>query len=280
MREPQKYEDLFFTDDFMFCKIMENDEHICRRVIEVLLGIQVERIEYTHKQETLDIDIESRGVRLDVVAKGDGKIFDLEMQTTAEKNLPKRARYYQSMMDMDCLAKGQDYDNLPESFVVFICTQDPFGLGLPRYTIEQTCKENPEANNKIDDKIRKVYYNSKAWEGLAKDDAEVRAFLKFLATQKAESKLTEEIMEAVMTARRNEPWRKEFMHARELRERGRKEGYEEGLEEGIEQGRAEERAIAQAQLAADQTEIAALKIENSRIATLEAEIERLKNLVK
>lgn len=87
-------------------------------------------------------------------------------------------------------------------------------------------------------------------------------------------------MEAVMTARRNEPWRKEFMHARELRERGRKEGYEEGLEEGIEQGRAEERAIAQAQLAADQTEIAALKIENSRIATLEAEIERLKNLVK
>ncbi len=58
-------------------------------------------------------------------------------------------------------------------------------------------------------------------------------------------------MEAVMTARHNEPWRKEFVHARELRERGRKEGYEEG--------RAE-------QFAADQAEIAALK----------AEIERLK----
>ena len=70
---------------------MENDEHICRRVIEILLGIQVERIEHTRKQETLSVDIESRGVRLDVVAKGDGRLFDLEMQTTAEIDLPKRA---------------------------------------------------------------------------------------------------------------------------------------------------------------------------------------------
>lgn len=267
MREPQKYEDLFFTDDFMFCKIMENDEHICRRVIEVLLGIQVERIEYTHKQETLDIDIESRGVRLDVVAKGDGRVFDLEMQTTKEADLPKRARYYQAMMDLDSLVKGQNYAALPESFVVFICTNDPFGLGLPRYTVEQTCKESPDANEKVNDKTCKVYYNTKAWEELAKEDAEVRAFLKFLYTQKAESRLTEEIMEAVMTARGNEPWRKEFVHARELRERGRKEGYEEGRAEGIEQGREEGLEEGRAeQFALDQR----------RIVELEAEIERLK----
>ncbi len=120
----------------MFCKIMENNEHICRRVIEILLGIQVERIEYTHQQETLDIDIESRGVRLDVVAKGDGRIFDLEMQTTAEKDSPKRARYYQATMDLDCLAKGQDYENLSNSFIVFICTSNPFDIGLPRYTVK------------------------------------------------------------------------------------------------------------------------------------------------
>ncbi len=236
---------------------MENDEHICRRVIEILLGIQVERIEYTHKQETLDIDIESRGVSLDVVARGDGRIFDLEMQTTTEKNLPKRARYYQAMIDLDCLVKGQSYENLPESFVVFICTNDPFGLGLPRYTVEQTCKENPAANEKVDDKTCKVHYNSKAWEGLADEDAELRAFLKFLATQKVESKLTEDIMKAVVTARGNEPWRKEFVHARELRERGRKEGYEEGLEEG----RAE-------QLIADQQRIAILEAENARLKKL------------
>ena len=262
MREAKCYEDLFFTDDFLFCKIMESNEHICRRVIEVLLGIQVERIEYTNNQETVAIDIESRGVRLDVVAKGDGRIFDLEMQTAAEKDLPKRARYYQAMMDLDCLDKGRKYVALPESFIVFICTRDPFGFGLPRYTVRQICEESPVANEKIDDKIRKVYYNSKAWEGLAKDDSEVRAFLKFLATRRAETLLTEEIMEAVMTARHNEPWRKEFVHACELRERGRKEGYEEGLEEG--------RAIALAQL----------EMERARIVELEAENKRLKKLVK
>ena len=146
MKEPQKYEDLFFTDDFLFCKIMENDEHICRRVIEILLGIEVERIEYTGKQETLSVDFEPRGIRLDVVAK------------------------------------GERYEALPESFIVFICTSDPFGLGLPRYTVRQICEENSAADKKIDDKIHKVYYNSKAREEIARVNTEVRALLKFLST--------------------------------------------------------------------------------------------------
>ena len=258
MREAQKYEDLFFTDDFMFCKIMENDEHICKSVIEILLGIQVERIDYANRQESIAMDFGSRGIRLDVVVKGDGKIFNLEMQTTMEKDLPKRARYYQAMMDLDFLEKGKEYETLPESFVVFICTSDPFGCGLPRYTVNQTCMENSAASEKIDDKSRKVYYNARAWKEQSEQDAEVQAFLKFLATRKAESKLTGEIMEAVLQARRNEPWRKEFVHARELRERGRKQGYEEGYEEGL--------AIAQAQLEKEREKIAELQ---ARIAELE-----------
>lgn len=103
-----------------------------------------------------------------------------------------------------------------------------------------------------------MYYNARAWKAQSGQDAEVRAFLKFLATRKAESKLTGEIMEAVLQARRNEPWRKEFMHARELRERGRKEGYEEGYEEGL--------AIAQAQLEKERERIEELE---ARIAELE-----------
>ncbi|MDE6719406.1 MAG: hypothetical protein K2J68_06065 [Treponemataceae bacterium] len=51
-----------------------------------------------------------------------------------EKDLPKRARYYQAMMDLDFLEKSKEYETLLESFVVFICTSDPFGCGLPRYT--------------------------------------------------------------------------------------------------------------------------------------------------
>ena len=72
--------------------------------------------------------------------------------------------------------------------------------------------------------------------------------------------------EAVLQARRNEPWRKEFVHARELRERGRKEGYEEGRAEGYEEGRTEERAIAQVQLEKEREKIAELE---ARIAELE-----------
>ena len=46
---------MFFTDDFMFCKIMKNNEHICKSIIEILLGIQVERIDCMNKRESIAI---------------------------------------------------------------------------------------------------------------------------------------------------------------------------------------------------------------------------------
>ena len=61
------------------------------------------------------------------------------MQTYMEPKLGKRFRYYQSLMDADLLEVGDDYDELPESFIIFICTYDPCGLSLPRYDIERIC---------------------------------------------------------------------------------------------------------------------------------------------
>ena len=56
-------------------------------------------------QEGLD----AKSVRFDVYTKDDKRIFDIEIQTTNQKNLPKRARYYQSIIDMDNLSHGEKY---------------------------------------------------------------------------------------------------------------------------------------------------------------------------
>ena len=43
-------EELEFTDDYMFCTILEEHKDICKEIIELLLNIKVNDIEYVNKQ--------------------------------------------------------------------------------------------------------------------------------------------------------------------------------------------------------------------------------------
>lgn len=96
----------------------------------------------------------------------------MELQSYKMKALGKRMRYYEAMLDMDALMKGEPYDKLKESYVLFICKYDPFtdkngkGFGLPRYTFANSCQENNSVN--FDDKSMKVVYNTAItpfWQG-------------------------------------------------------------------------------------------------------------------
>ena len=59
------------------------------------------------------------------------KKYDFEMQTGMYEEIPKRSRYYQSLIDSDCLNKGVLYRNLPDSLICFICMKDPLGDETP-----------------------------------------------------------------------------------------------------------------------------------------------------
>ena len=88
--------------------------------------------------------------------------LDIEIQTSIPPDLGKRTLYYQSMMDCDNLLKGQNYNDLKESYVILICLSDPFKLGLPVYTFRNLCEENPSAD--LNDKSYKVFFNASAYE--------------------------------------------------------------------------------------------------------------------
>ena len=74
-----------------------------------------------------------KGVRFDVVAHEGRKLYDIEMQVTNHKDLPQRIRYYQGMLDKATLDSGKDYRGLKQTYIIFICTFDAFGWGLPVY---------------------------------------------------------------------------------------------------------------------------------------------------
>ena len=137
------FEKLQFTDDYIFYKVMQNDE-ICKELLEHLLKLKIDHIERMDVQKELKPFYEAKGIRLDAYVKDSNRIFNIEIQQVADDELPKRSRYYSSMIDADSLLKGKGYTELAESFIVFICSKDPFKLGLPVYTFQNTCQEKKD----------------------------------------------------------------------------------------------------------------------------------------
>lgn len=232
----KRFEELEFKDDFMFGVIMRNPKY-CKPFLETILGIKISHIEYPKPQETIDLSSDAKSVRLDIyVEDGKGTVYNIEMQTTGNKGLPKRMRYYQGMIDLNILEKGSSYKNLKKSFVIFVCTFDLFGKGFHVYTFENRCVQDLELP--LGDDTTKIILNTKG----TKDDVsqEMKRLLDFIDGQKPEDDFTRELAEAVQSVRDNEKWRLDYMTL----QMSYQEKFEQGVEQGVEQGIGQEKIEA------------------------------------
>ena len=232
----KRFEQLEFKDDFMFGLIMRNPKY-CKPFLETILDIKISGIHYPKAQKSIDITANAKSVRLDVyVEDNQNTVYNIEMQVTFNKNLPKRSRYYQGMIDLNILEKGADYKNLKRSFVIFICTFDLFGEGRHIYTFENRCIQN--TNLTLGDETIKIILNTK---GTMNDvNPEMKQLLEYIDGREASNEFTRELETAVKTAKNNDRWRVEYMtlemRYRELLEQGLEQGLAQGLEQGITQG--------------------------------------------
>jgi len=106
-------------------------------------------------------------------------------------------------MDVDNLLRGQSYAELKESYVIFICTQDPFDKGLPVYEFRNVC--TADGSIFLDDKSVKVFYNVGAYG--KEREAELSALLEYLCERRTTSGFTQRIDALVEKAKRNEKFR-------------------------------------------------------------------------
>ena len=133
-------QELTFKDNFMFAAVMLDEEN-AKGVVERALGIRVDHVEVSY-EKSIVYNQEYKGIRLDVYLKDDkNRHFNVEMQV-ANTEIYKRSRYYHSQIDMELLSTGIDYEQLPESYVIFICDFDPIGLGKYKYTRRQVIEED------------------------------------------------------------------------------------------------------------------------------------------
>ena len=139
-RNRKTLQELTFKDNFMFAAVMMDEEN-AKGVLERALDIVIDHLDISY-EKSIVYNPEYKGIRLDVYLKDDKNThFDVEMQI-ANKSIVKRSRYYHSQIDMELLGAGLDYENLPETYVIFICDFDPIGLKKYKYTITQYIQEN------------------------------------------------------------------------------------------------------------------------------------------
>jgi len=221
------WEDLGISNDFLFGKVMQNPE-LCKELLQrILPDLKIDHIEYPELQKSIDADRDARSVRLDVYVKDDkGVVYDIEMQIINTKELPKRSRYYQSMIDLQLIDKGQHYKNLNRSYIIFICQFDLYGKGRHIYTFENICKEDKSIS--MGDETVKIFLNT---DGMMDDvSEELKAFLDYVAGKKPKDSYIEKLEEAVKEAKKNREWRHEYMtllmRDQENVEKGREYGEE------------------------------------------------------
>lgn len=233
----KKLSEMTITDDYMFGQVM-SDPDKAKGLIQRILGNKIGAIKGVTLQRSVKTEYETKGVRFDVFVEADnGKTYDVEMQTTNDKGLAKRTRYYHDMIDLDFLRNGSSYTELKPCFVIFVCTFDPFGKGDYLYSFEMRTDE--ENSICLKDESYTVFLNINGFHGKINQD--LMNTIKYFRGEAPDDEFTKSLDKSVCLIRHDPIKEAEYMTMLFKYEEERQAGREEGREEGRKEGREEER---------------------------------------
>lgn len=144
-------------DDTFFAVCFANDIQLTEFVLRILLDKEDLDVIDTRTQYTMK-NLLGHSVTFDVyAADSSGRKYDIEVQRDNRGAIPKRARYHSSLIDGRILEKGEPYQKLPETYVIFITEKDFWEDGLPVYHIERTVMETGKP---FGDEAHIIYVNA------------------------------------------------------------------------------------------------------------------------
>lgn len=152
----QRLRSFRLMDDDFLTKCFEGNTECIELVLRIVLDMPDLNVLDVRTQVFVE-NLLNRSVRLDVLATDSvGRKFNIEIQRADKGASRKRARYNSSMMDANLLKKGEAFDNLPETYVVFITENDVMGKGKPLYQIERCILET---GKRFEDGTHILYVN-------------------------------------------------------------------------------------------------------------------------
>lgn len=234
----KQLKELTIKDNFMFGAVMTMPEN-CKDFLEMVLQTKLSEV-VVSKEKSMIYHPEYKGIRLDVYANDEERThYNVEMQVSKKPALGRRSRYYQSQIDMELLVSGEEYEELPDTYVIFLCDFDPFGQKKYRYTFSSGCKECKES--KLQDGRCTIFLST---HGENEDEVpkELVTFLRFVKAGLQESEqnfhddYVEKLQRTIREIKRDREMEERFMILEEMLKDERKEGRIEGREEGRAEG--------------------------------------------
>lgn len=227
----KKLQELSLSDDFLFFKVMEDDE-LCKGLLELIFGKKIRKFK-RRNQHFMKIGYDSRGIQTDVYLEGDGTLYVTEMQKGKLKNLPQRSRYYQSVVDVENLHPGEDVKQLKKSYIIFLCTFPLFDGKYHLYSFRNRCNENHKLA--LEDGAEKIFISSK---GTADDISfELKEYLSFIEVSDTENfdaktEYVKKLQKKIYEIKHNQGMEVEYMTLEMKLLDIRNEAWEEGIEKG------------------------------------------------
>ena len=213
----------------MFNIVMKRPE-LCKKCLERILNKKISEINYIDSEVSVDEDVVLKSIRLDIYCESEDTAYDVELQNGIYEDLPRRCRYYQDMIDIELLEKGQDYSELKNSIIIFICTFDEFKCGRHLYTFENRCLQ--DTNISLDDHTTKIFLNTKG----TMDDIPkpLKNFLEYIDNGTVNDDLTQDLDDAVKEVRKDKRWRNKLMTVEEYAKATAKQAAKEASKEATE----------------------------------------------
>ena len=141
----QKIKELRLMDDDFFSEALDGKTE----AVEYILNTVLERDDIKVKSTKAQVEYKSatkRSIKLDIQAEDvHGRLMDIEIQRSDRGSGVRRARFHSSMIDRALLSKGDDFEDLVDTYVIFITEKDKFGMGIPLYHIERKISEMDNA---------------------------------------------------------------------------------------------------------------------------------------
>ena len=151
-----KIQKFCLMDDTFMSKVFE-DKRCTELVLRIILNRDDLIVDHVNCQQDIK-NLQGRSIRMDILAHDrKGVIYNIEVQNDDAGADPKRARYNSSLLDANITEAGDKYDQLRETYVIFITKNDVLGSGLPIYHIDRTIEETGE---KFKDDAHIIYVNS------------------------------------------------------------------------------------------------------------------------
>ena len=169
-------QELNLADSFLFGKVM-SDTEICRMVLEKILNVPIKKAEFPVIWRTTDITSDYGDIRLDACINDEqDTIYSVEILCCGDEKLLRKTRYFQCNIDSSIIFPGEESTKLKKSYIIFICTFDPFSDGRHLYTFENRCLENLSLT--LGDETAEIFLSTKG----KKDDVddEMKDFLAYI----------------------------------------------------------------------------------------------------